>query len=124
MLPITASLRRVLLATPTEEAIGVVAREHGMETLRTSALAAAHAGRTTYEEVLRVTHVDAIGGPTCPTCARAMADDMQVCPWDGSPLGRDVCAACQRRLDPGWSVCPWCRTAVLPAPTPTGLLVT
>lgn len=112
VLPVTSSLRRVLLATPTEEAIGAAAREHGMETLRASALAAAHRGETTYEEVLRATHIDASSGPRCPTCARAMADDMQVCPWDGSPLGRDLCEACTRRLDPGWSVCPWCRQAV------------
>jgi type IV pilus assembly protein PilB len=117
VLPVTASLRRVLLATPTEEAIGAAAREHGMETLRTSALAAAHRGETTYEEVLRATHVDAVGGQTCPTCARAMGDDMQVCPWDGSPLGRDLCAACTRRLDPGWAVCPWCRQPVVGAMT-------
>ena len=122
VLPITSALRRVLLATPTEEAIGTAAREHGMETLRTSALAAAHRGDTTYEEVLRATHVDAVGGPRCPTCARAMADDMQVCPWDGSPLGRDLCAACAKRLDPRWAVCPWCRHAVA-AHAPAELLV-
>ncbi len=112
VLPVNAAMRQVLLTTPNEAAIGAAAREHGMTTLRSSALAAAHRGETTYEEVLRATHVDAISGPVCPTCARALADDMQCCPWDGSPLGADRCGSCDRRLDPAWSVCPWCRTAV------------
>lgn len=109
VLPVTAALRRVLLSTPTEEAIGAAARANGMQTLRASALAAAHQGLTTYEEALRTTHVDAVSGPTCPTCARALADDMIACPWDGSPVGHDLCAGCARRVDPTWTTCPWCR---------------
>ncbi|MDT7572068.1 MAG: hypothetical protein QOE05_2242, partial [Actinomycetota bacterium] len=42
VLPVTAEMRHVLLTTPTEAAIGAAARAHGMATLRTSALAAAH----------------------------------------------------------------------------------
>ncbi len=112
VLPITAALRKVLLTTPTEAAIGTAAREHGMTTLRAAALAAAHRGETTYEEVLRATSVDTVSGPRCPTCSRALADDMLCCPWDGAPVGRDRCAHCERPLDAEWSVCPWCRTAV------------
>ena len=112
VLPVTAALRRVLLTSPTEAAIGAAARANGMQTLRTSALAAAHRGDTTYEEVLRATHVDAVAGPRCPTCARALADDMVVCPWDGSPVGQDLCRGCSRKLDARWTTCPWCRTTV------------
>lgn len=112
VLPITAQLRRVLLSTPTEAAIGAAARANGMSTLRASALAAAHRGETTYEEVLRATHVDSSDGPTCPSCARAMADDMLVCPWDGTEIGRDLCAGCGKQLDGEWRTCPWCRTDV------------
>lgn len=119
VLPITAALRRVLLTTPTESAVGAAAREHGMSTLRASALAAAHRGETTYEEVLRVTHVDASETPTCPSCARALADDMLVCPWDGTPVARDLCRGCGRQLDAEWHTCPWCRTDVaVPEPAP------
>ena len=120
VLPVNAAMRAVLLSTPTEAAIGAAARAHGMMTLRGSALAAAHRGETTYEEVLRATHVDAVSGPRCPQCARALADDMECCPFDGTLLRADRCTACNKQLDPEWSTCPWCRTAVaLPdAPEP------
>ena len=112
VLPVTAQLRSVLLSTPTEAAIGAAARAHGMTTLRSSALAAAHRGETTYEEVLRATHVDTISGPRCPSCARALADDMVCCPFDGTPVGRYRCEGCDKPLDAEWMTCPWCRTAI------------
>jgi CheY-like chemotaxis protein len=112
VLPVTAALRKVLLSTPTEAAIGVAARENGMTTLRAAALGAAYRGETTFEEVLRTTHVDTVSGPRCPTCARSLADDMLCCPWDGAQVGRDRCTRCDRHLDAEWAVCPWCRTAV------------
>jgi len=112
VLPVTSTLRTVLLTTPTEAAIGAAARANGMLTLRASALAAAHRGATTYEEVLRATHVDAVSGPRCPSCARALADDMLVCPWDGTPVGQDLCTGCAKHLDAEWQTCPWCRTPV------------
>ena len=118
VLPVTAQMRQVLLTTPTEEAIGAAARAHGMLTLRASGLAAAHRGATTYEEVLRATHVDSVNGPRCPSCARALADDMLCCPYYGTPVGDDRCAGCDKPLDPEWSTCPWCRTAVR-APEPS-----
>jgi type IV pilus assembly protein PilB len=113
VLPVTAQMRQMLLTTPTEEAIGAAARAHGMLTLRASALAAAHRGATTYEEVLRATHLDTVSGPRCPSCARALADGMLCCPYDGTPVGRDRCTGCDKPLDPEWSTCPWCRTAVV-----------
>jgi CheY-like chemotaxis protein len=116
VLPVTAELRKVLLTNPSEAAIGAAARAHGMATLRTSALAAAHRGETTYEEVLRATHVDELGGPRCPTCARALADDMLCCPWDGTPVGQHRCTGCEKPLDTQWRTCPWCRTAVVGGP--------
>jgi type IV pilus assembly protein PilB len=116
VLPVTAEMRHVLLTTPTETAIGAAARAHGMATLRTSALAAAHRGDTTYEEVLRATHVDDVAGPRCPSCARALADDMVCCPWDGTSIGQHRCTNCDRGLDPKWQTCPWCRTPVASPP--------
>jgi type IV pilus assembly protein PilB len=116
VLPVTAELRHVLLTSPTEASIGAAARAHGMATLRTSALAAAHRGETTYEEVLRATHVDDVAGPRCPTCARALADDMVCCPWDGTAIGQNRCTKCDRAMDPQWTTCPWCRTAAATPP--------
>jgi len=123
VLPVTAQLRQVLLTTPTEAAIGAAARANGMSTLRASALQAAHRGETTYEEVVRATHVDAVSGPLCPSCARSLADDMVVCPWDGTPLGADLCRGCAKHLDEEWSTCPWCRTARAPQAAPIRLQV-
>ncbi len=118
VLPVTGALRKVLLSTPTEAAIAAAARANGMTTLRASALAAAHRGETTYEEVLRATHVDAVSGPRCPTCARALADDMICCPWDGALLARGNCTTCERPLDAEWSTCPWCRAPIEGATPP------
>ncbi|MCW2616330.1 MAG: ral secretion pathway protein GspE, partial [Frankiales bacterium] len=118
VLPVTAQLRQVLLTTPTEAAIGTAARAHGMLTLRASALAAAHRGETTYEEVLRATHVDSVSGPRCPQCSRALADGMLCCPFDGTSVGRDRCSGCDKQLDAEWSTCPWCRTPVAGGPHP------
>ncbi|MDP9435450.1 MAG: Flp pilus assembly complex ATPase component TadA [Actinomycetota bacterium] len=112
VLPVSAELRKVLLSTPTEAAIAAAARAQGMTTLRASALAAAHRGDTTYEEVLRATTVDADSGPRCPSCARALADDMVVCPWDGTAVKQGACAGCERQLLEDWTTCPWCRTPV------------
>jgi type IV pilus assembly protein PilB len=116
VLPVTAEMRHVLLTTPTEAAIGAAARAHGMATLRTSALAAAHRGETTYEEVLRATHIDDVSGPRCPACARVLADDMVCCPWDGTAIGHNRCTSCDRAMDPQWQTCPWCRTAAASPP--------
>jgi type IV pilus assembly protein PilB len=112
VLPITAALRKVLLSTPTEAAIGAAARANGMMTLRASALAAAHRGETTYEEVLRATTVDTVSGSRCPSCSRALADDMVCCPYDGTPVNRGRCEGCDKHLEPDWATCPFCRTAV------------
>ncbi|HWG94771.1 MAG TPA: ATPase, T2SS/T4P/T4SS family, partial [Mycobacteriales bacterium] len=117
VLPVTAALRQVLLSTPTEAAIGAAARANGMLTLRASALAAAHRGETTYEEVLRATTVDTVSGHRCPSCSRALADDMVCCPYDGTPVGRGRCPGCDKHLEAEWGTCPYCRTPVeRPAP--------
>lgn len=117
VLPVTAALRQVLLSTPTEAAIGAAARANGMLTLRASALAAAHRGDTTYEEVLRATTVDTVGSHRCPSCSRALADDMVCCPWDGTAVDRGQCPGCGKHLDAEWRVCPFCRAEVeRPAP--------
>ncbi len=58
----TAQMRGVLMSTPNEGAVAAAALSEGMTTLRASAIGKAHAGLTTYEEVLRVTHVDSSTG--------------------------------------------------------------
>ena len=111
VLPVTAAMRAVLMSTPNEGAVAAASRAAGMQTLRSSAVAKAHAGITTYEEVLRVTQVDS--GSTahrCVACGGALGGDMVVCPWCTTAIDRGHCEECDRPLEAAWRVCPWCRT--------------
>ena len=55
VLTVDAEMRRILMRDPSEDAVLAQAKLAGMQTLRGSALAKAMDGRTTFEEVLRVT---------------------------------------------------------------------
>ena len=116
VLPVNAAMRAVLMTTPNEGAVAAAARAAGMQTLRASAIAKAHAGLTTYEEILRVTHLDSGAGMHCSACGGALGGDFVVCPWCTTPIDRGHCTGCNRPLEAEWRVCPWCRTA---APTST-----
>lgn len=118
VLPVTAALRAVLLTNLSESAIRAAARASGMTTLRASALAAAARGETTYDEVLRVTHVDTVSGPRCPACTRALAEDMVMCPWCATAVDSGHCSGCAKPLEAEWRVCPWCRTPSAPVDMP------
>lgn len=108
VLPITTTLRQVLLSTPTEAAVAAAARTTGMTTLRAAALAAAWAGHTTYEEVLRTTTMDTSTG-ACTACARPLAPAMACCPWCGTAVDSENCSRCQRKGEPNWRFCGWCQ---------------
>ena len=116
VLPVTAGLRAVLLDNPTEGALTAVAQAEGVATLRMSALAAARRGVTTYEEVLRVTHVDAVdpsSGTHCHTCTRQVGVDMSFCPWCRAALKRPLCHSCGTRLEARWQGCATCGAEVV-----------
>jgi type IV pilus assembly protein PilB len=112
LLPVTAPLRAVLMANPTEGAIRDGALKSGMQTLRASAIAKAHAGLTTYEEILRVTQVDATEGGHCTACGGTIEDGMVACPWCAATINDDRCTNCSGQLDAAWKVCPWCRQPI------------
>jgi type IV pilus assembly protein PilB len=125
VLPITAGLRQVLLDNPTESALSAVAQSEGVSTLRMSALSAARRGLTTYEEVLRVTHVDAVDPSSdkhCHTCTRQVDRDMAFCPWCCSELSRPTCSGCGERVASRWKGCPACGTEI-PESAPRAALV-
>ena len=112
VLPVDASLRAVLTSRPTESAIREAARAAGVASLRGDGVMRALRGETTLEEVLRVTQVDhSASGPHCPSCDRAVEDDMAFCPWCATSVDRHSCAGCSRKLDAEWRVCPWCRSS-------------
>ncbi|MDP9239187.1 MAG: Flp pilus assembly complex ATPase component TadA [Actinomycetota bacterium] len=116
LLPVTEALRAVLHESPTEAAVGAAARESGVRTLRTAAVACAMKGVTTFEEALRVTHADTDVGLRCPGCTRVVSPGMVACPWCSCDLESGRCAGCERMLQPEWPLCPWCRTVARAAP--------
>jgi type IV pilus assembly protein PilB len=110
VLVVDAEMRRILVRDPSEEAVLAQAKVAGMRTLRASALAKAMDGRTTFEEVLRVTTSDHTGGSACAVCERPVERGMVACPWCAADLQAARCRSCEREQDPAWSLCPWCRT--------------
>ena len=118
VLPVTASMRGVLMSTPTEGAVAAAAHAEGMQTLRAAAIAKAAAGLTTYEEVLRVTQIDSSSGLHCNACGGALESDMVACPWCAANIDRGHCGGCDRPLEPEWRICPWCRTPTPPRAHP------
>ena len=111
---------RVLLDNPTESALSAVAQAEGVATLRMSALAAARRGITTYEEVLRVTHIDAVDPSSdnhCHTCTRQVKADMAFCPWCRAALKRPSCSSCGNRLEPRWQGCATCGAEIVDGDT-------
>jgi CheY-like chemotaxis protein len=89
-----------------------------MQTLRASAIVKAHAGIATYEEILRVTQIDAADGKSCTACGGVVEDGMIACPWCAAAIADDSCSNCSRQLAPAWRVCPWCRTPAAGSRTP------
>jgi type IV pilus assembly protein PilB len=112
ILPVTASLRAVLMSTPTEGAIVDASRKAGMQTLRASAIAKAHAGITSYEEVLRVTQVDANDEAHCGACGGMVDEGMLACPFCATTINDDRCPNCAKTTEAAWRVCPWCRESL------------
>jgi type IV pilus assembly protein PilB len=109
ILPVDATMRRVLLEGASEAAVSQAAREAGMRTLRADGIARAMRGVTTFEEVLRVTHADTDSILRCDHCERRVSADMVVCPWCAHDLDTGRCRSCQKPLQPEWQVCPYCR---------------
>lgn len=110
-LPITAAVRKVLLANPEESALATAARATGMATLRVSAIQKALRGETTFEEVLRTTQMDSHeGSQRCTSCAYRLSEDMICCPRCGTDAEHNRCSSCAKTLEPDWRVCPWCHT--------------
>ncbi len=108
------TMRQVLMKDASEAAIAAAARQAGMSTLRLSGLTKARQGKTTYEEVIRVTQSDTEEVHSCPKCGRHVSEDMVACPYCATNLDRGHCQNCGKALEEDWNVCPYCRTAVTP----------
>ncbi|HEX2026850.1 MAG TPA: ATPase, T2SS/T4P/T4SS family [Nitriliruptorales bacterium] len=115
VLPVTAPLRELLMSGASETSLARLARAEGMRTLREDGIRKALEGRTTLEEILRVTPPESLVVQRCPGCAQQVGEGFLVCPSCGSDLATAACRACGRSVEPGWNLCPYCR-ASLPAP--------
>ncbi|MFC3686736.1 ATPase, T2SS/T4P/T4SS family [Aquipuribacter hungaricus] len=120
VLTVDAEMRRILVRDPSEDAVVSQAKAAGMRSLRASALQKAMDGRTTFEEVVRVTTADSGGGSACPACDRPVERGMVACPYCAADLEAHRCRSCSKELEPAWALCPWCRTAVAESAPPTG----
>ena len=106
VMPITATLAKLIEQKATEAVLRLQARDDGMHALTAAAAERVCAGVTPVEEVLRV--VDAIDeGVRCPGCGRAVEDTFSLCPHCATPL-RCTCASCGMKLQKEWQVCPYC----------------
>nr|WP_269327564.1 ATPase, T2SS/T4P/T4SS family [Kineosporia mesophila] len=113
VLVVDNTMRQVLMKDASEGSISAAARQAGMSTLRNSGLAKARQGKTTYEEVIRVTHSDSEATHSCPKCGKHVSEDMVACPYCATNLDRGHCQNCTRALEEDWRVCPYCRTVVV-----------
>ncbi len=112
IIPVDAAVRELLSTGASESALRRAARISGMTSLREDGLRLARAGRTTLEEVLRVTPADVGEAGACPVCAQQVEPEFALCPWCGVHLRPDACERCEHPLETGWRVCPTCGTPV------------
>nr|WP_269809691.1 ATPase, T2SS/T4P/T4SS family [Kineosporia rhizophila] len=112
VLVVDSTMRKVLMTDASESAISAAARKAGMSTLRMSGLQKAREGKTTYEEVVRVTHSDSGEVRACPACGKHVEADMIVCPYCATNLDRGHCQSCGRTVEPDWNTCPYCRAGL------------
>jgi type IV pilus assembly protein PilB len=112
VLSISDAIRTVITTGGGERALAEAAKQSRTLSMRQSGIAAALAGDTILDEVLRVTSEGAWTlTERCPGCRREVAEDMACCPWCGTVVGAHRCHTCAREIDPGWTHCPYCKAA-------------
>lgn len=119
LLPVSSQMREQIAAQPSEAILGRAARAAGHRSLRQNGLAKALAGITTLEEVLRVTYVDAVEAPSCPSCRQEIDRSFVACPYCQAELGPAGCPSCGKPTEPGWGACPYCRADLRPVEIPS-----
>ncbi|HUG85440.1 MAG TPA: ATPase, T2SS/T4P/T4SS family [Euzebya sp.] len=112
ILTVDSGVRELIADGSSTAAIGQMARQNGMRSLREDALHKAASGMTTLEEVLRVTPSPEHAQDHCPVCAKQIEPDFAACPWCAADLRPFRCGTCERSLDVAWVACPTCGTAV------------
>ncbi|HEX4018909.1 MAG TPA: ATPase, T2SS/T4P/T4SS family [Frankiaceae bacterium] len=112
VLSISDAIRTAMTTGGGERALAEAAKQSRTISMRQSGIAAALAGDTVLDEVLRVTSEGAWTlTERCPGCRREVEEDMACCPWCGMVVGAHRCHTCAREIDPGWTHCPYCKAA-------------
>ena len=112
VLPISGSLRDLIVERAPERALAQQARREHVATLREEAVARAVEGEITLEEALRVTPDPPDEIARCERCDEPVADDHIACGACGHDLLGARCGSCSRSVEATWSTCPWCRAAL------------
>ena len=115
MLPVTDTLKRLILEQASEDTIRETARRGGLVGLAEDGWSKVMKGMTSAGELLRV----ALRPPEMRTpyhvCGSAIGSDFAACAVCGARLGRS-CSYCGRALQPDWQCCPYCARSADLAP--------
>jgi type IV pilus assembly protein PilB len=107
MLPVTDTLKRLILAQAPEDTIRETARRGGMVSFAEDGLSKVMSGITSVDELLRVAPRRPDMRTLCHVCGSVVGDDFAACAACGARLGGS-CSYCGRALQPDWQFCPYC----------------
>lgn len=114
ILPVTSTIRTLIMRDAPEGEIESAAVSEGMMTLRESSLRLLAEGRTTVEEVFAVLAAPEEERRRCKRCGYPILErDFVYCPRCHLQLV-SVCPRCERRLSTDWDVCPYCGSGIEP----------
>jgi type IV pilus assembly protein PilB len=115
MLPVTDTLKRLILEQASEDTIRETVRRGGMVSLAEDGWSKVMSGMTSAEELLRVAPRPPDMRTLCHVCGSAIGSDFAACAACGARLGRS-CSYCGRALQPDWQFCPYCARSADLAP--------
>ncbi len=117
MVPMTNTLREMIVRKAAEVEMQQAMRAQGMKFLLERGMEKVRAGTTAISELFRVLQMDEpaarIADNLCPSCKAMIESDFSVCPNCLTSL-KILCPACNGQLKVGWKICPYCRAPVTP----------
>ena len=100
-------LRDIISKGANTAVIRHAAQESGMKTLMEYSLMLAREGKTTLDEVIRVTFTGEGASSVCPSCGKPVGDEFYKCPFCQNEL-KQVCPRCNADIQEGWESCAQC----------------
>ena len=107
VLDVDETMRGLIVGGAHDTALRNAAVEAGMRSIGEDGLKKVMEGRTTLDEVTRVTYLAEQSARVCPTCATVLNQEFEYCPSCGGWVG-EHCEGCRRRMNPAWDYCPFC----------------